>query len=64
MNTVPPNQPDDLAAVLVQRDELIATSAEFEVLRAENSIENDAIRELGRIVMESTPEPASFYSCT
>lgn len=54
---------EDLHELLRERDKAINTAAEFEAIDSQ-SIENEAIRELGKIVMETTAEDGTFYSST
>jgi hypothetical protein len=56
--------PEDLSSVLEQRDRLVTSAAEFKLLKGEELIENEAIRELGQIVLQSTNEETTLYSCT
>lgn len=55
---------DDLSTVLGQRDQLIACSPEFHVLREGSELENAAIRELGEIVADSTAQEQTYSSST
>lgn len=64
MNTPETSAHEDLHLLLQQRDEIIATGSEFELLAEGDPIENAAIRELGQIVLDSTSEGCTVYSCT
>ena len=56
--------PEDLPSVLERRDQLVATAPEFDLLKGHELIENEAIRELGDIVLQSSNDETSLYSGT
>ncbi|MDD2763824.1 MAG: hypothetical protein PHE83_07620 [Opitutaceae bacterium] len=56
--------PDNLEDLLRRRDELTAVGDGIPVLEVDQAIENEEIRELGRIVLETTAEEAVAYSTT
>lgn len=54
---------EELNDLLVQRDQVIATSEEFSEIGI-STIENEEIRELGRIVLENSDQSCTVFSCT
>ena len=54
---------DELNDLLAQRDQVIAASEEFAEINM-SAIENEQIRELGRIVLESSEQDCAVFSCT
>lgn len=64
MNTPKTEPQENLSALLEQRDQLIASEPEFKMLKGQDDIENEAIRELGEIVIESTAELTTFHAGT
>lgn len=56
--------PKDIKDLLVQRDELIAKGEELADLLLIERIESDEIRELSKIVMETTNEDLVAFTTT
>lgn len=56
--------PNDIKDLLVKRDELIAHSEELSDLLLIEKIESDEIRELRKIVLETTSEDLAAFSTT
>ncbi len=54
---------DELNDLLDQRDLVISASAEFTDIQT-LAIENEQIRELGRIVLETSDKDCVIFSCT
>lgn len=54
---------DELNDLLALRDEVINSSEEFADIKAD-VIENEQIRELGKIVLETSDRDCVMFSCT
>lgn len=54
---------ENLNDLLAQRDQLIAVSEEFAEINL-SAIEHEEIRELGRIVLETSDARNVIFSCT
>jgi len=52
-----------LQELLQERDRVVAAASEFEAIDCQ-VIENEAIRELGRIVMETSNDDSAVFSST
>jgi len=55
---------DPTIDLLRQRDMLVASSEEFSAVVQIDSSESDEIRELGRIVLETSEDECVIFSCT
>lgn len=64
MNELGIEASDDMSVVLKRRDQLLINSPEFVLLKENDGIENEAIRELGEIVLTATAPEQVIYSCT